>query len=106
MSIKPIDLQTNIGQMSEIGRHEQNRHNLLVEQQLILDKESNEKSRLKNSKLDEAEKGEKTSIKDENRQGMKHGHEGESKDEQKKDQKMNSGRMTDDKIGRIIDILK
>ncbi len=106
MAIKPIDLQTNIGQMSEVGRHEQARHGLLVEQQLMLDRESNEKSRLKNSRIDENEKGEKTSIKDENKQGMKHGHEGEAGAEQRKDEKTNSGKMTDEKMGRIIDIFK
>lgn len=103
MTIKPIDLQTNIGQMTEISKHEHARQGSLAAQQQILDKEANEKSNLKNTRLDEAEKGEKTSIKDEHKQqGYHHsGEKGEKKEEGGKGE-----RMKDDRMGRIIDILK
>ena len=106
MTIKPIDLQTNIGQMTEVGKHEHSRQGVLAAQQQILDKEANEKSILKNTRLDESEKGEKTSIKDEHKQGEKHepgqsGGQGEKKLENRSTEK-----MKDEKVGRIIDIFK
>lgn len=103
MTIKPIDLQTNIGQMAEVSKHEHARQGALAAQQQILDKEANEKSNLKNTKLDEAEKGEQTSIKDEHKQpGYHHsGEKGQKKQDDKKSEK-----MKDDRMGNIIDIFK
>lgn len=103
MSIKPIDLQTNIGQMTEVSKNEHVRQGVLAAQQQILDKEANEKSSLKNTKLDESEKGEKSSIHDEKKQqsshhGSEHGHK-------EKDEKSGE-KMKDDRMGKIIDIFK
>ena len=106
MTIKPIDLQTNIGQMSEVGKHEHARQGALAAQQQILDKEANEKSILKNARLDESEKGEKTSIKDEHKQNERHSSGHGSEQEQKKQEKKSSEKMKDDKMGKIIDIFK
>ncbi|HNX25591.1 MAG TPA: hypothetical protein PKG60_16205 [Spirochaetota bacterium] len=106
MTIKPIDLQTNIGQMTEVGKHEHARLGTLAAQQQILDKEANEKSILKNTRLDESEKGEKTSIKDEHKQGEKQssGYTGEQ--DQNKQENKNVEKMKDEKMGKIIDIFK
>ncbi|PKL19414.1 MAG: hypothetical protein CVV49_00970 [Spirochaetae bacterium HGW-Spirochaetae-5] len=103
MTIKPIDLQTNIGQMTEVSKHEHARQGALAAQQQILDKEASEKSNLKNTKLDEAEKGEQTSIKDEHKQHGNHhsGEQGQKKQDDKKSEK-----MKDDRMGNIIDIFK
>lgn len=106
MSIKPIDLQTNIGQMTEISRHEHARLGSLLAQQHLLDNEAQNKSILKNTRLDEAEKGEKTSIKDEDkkreRQSLEHDADKESgRSDNKKNEK-----MKDDKVGSIIDVFK
>lgn len=106
MPIKPIDLQTNISQMSEVGRTEHTRLTALTEQQLLMDKQAADKSNLVNSKLDESEKAEKTSIRDEDKKHDKqsaagHGEGGENKDKPKP-----RDRMKDDKMGNIIDILK
>lgn len=103
MTIKPIDLQTNIGQMTEVSKNEHARQGALAAQQQILDKEANEKSKLKNTKLDEADKGEETYIKDEHKQpGYHHsGEQGQKKQEDKKSEK-----MIDDRMGKIIDIFK
>lgn len=106
MTIKPIDLQTNIGQMTEVGKHEHARLGSLAAQQQILDKEANEKSILKNTRLDESEKGEKTSIKDEHKQGEKHAHGHMSEQDQKKNENKSSEKMKDDKMGKLIDIFK
>jgi len=103
MTIKPIDLQTSIGQMPEVSKHEHARQGALAAEQQILDKEASEKSNLKNTKLDEAEKGEKTSIKDEHKQQSSH--HGKGHDEKKHDEK-NPEKMKDERMGKIIDIFK
>jgi len=106
MSIKPIDLQTSIGQMPEVSKNEHARQGALAAQQQILDKEANEKSILKNTRLDEAEKGERTSIKDEHKSGEKYNPEHSSEEEQKKHDTKSGEKMKDDKMGKIIDIFK
>jgi len=102
MSIKPIDMQTNVGQMHEVARGSQVRTDAILEQQHMLDKESNDKSRLVNSKLEENKKAEKTIIMKENKRkfkGEKHKDKGEGKEGE-------PGKMTDDRMGRIIDVKK
>jgi hypothetical protein len=105
MPIKPIDLQTNINQMGEVGKNEHTRIHSLTDQQVMLDKQAAEKSNLINSKLDESEKAEKTSIMDEDKKKDRHltGNQGES---EKKEKDQPRGRMKDDKMGNIIDVLK
>jgi len=106
MTIKPIDLQTNIGQMTEVGKNEHARQGTLAAQQQVLDKEANEKSNLKNARLDEAEKGEKTSIRDEHKGSERHGSGNKSDQEQKKHESKSGEKMKDEKMGKIIDIFK
>ncbi len=106
MTIRPIDLQTSIGQMPEVSKNEHARQGALAAQQQILDKEANEKSILKNTRLDEAEKGERTSIKDEHKKHERHSPEHGSEQEQKKPQTGTDKKMTDDKMGKLIDIFK
>ena len=60
-----IDLQTNISQMIEVGKGEHAKSGAIAGQQQLLDKESAEKSKLVDSKLDETKKGESSTIKDE-----------------------------------------
>ncbi len=105
MPIKPIDLQTNIGQLPEVSKAEQARQGVIAEQQHLLDKQAAEKSNLVNTRLEQAEKGEKTSIMDEEKKRSGAGAEqhGKGKDEKEPSPKE---RMKDDKIGKIIDILK
>lgn len=105
MPIKPIDLQTNIGHLPEVGKAEHLRQGSIAEQQNLLDKQASEKSNLVNSKLEQAEKGEKTSIMDEEKRRSGGGKEQESKDRGEKKPSPKE-RMKDDKIGKIIDILK
>ncbi|HOP63576.1 MAG TPA: hypothetical protein PK358_03495 [Spirochaetota bacterium] len=105
MPIKPIDLQTNLGQLSEVGKSEHVRQGIVAEQQNLLDKEAAEKSNLVNSKLEEAEKGEKTSIKDEEKRRSGEGGEKGKKEKEEKEAAPRD-RIKDDRIGKIIDILK
>ena len=62
MTIKPIDLQINIAQMHEVAKGEQIRTEGIAEQQHLRDKESDEKSKLIQSRLDESKKAEKTVV--------------------------------------------
>ena len=106
MTIKPIDLQTNMGQMPEVSKHEHARQGALAAQQQILDKEANEKSILKNTRLDESEKGEKTSIKDEHKQNEGYSSKHAGDQEHKPPEHKESEKMKDEKMGKIIDIFK
>ena len=105
MPIKPIDLQTNIGQLPEVGKSEHARQGIIAEQQHLLDKQAAEKSNLVNTKLEQAEKGEKTSIRDEEKK--KSGREkGKETGEHEKKEEPERERLKDDRIGKIIDVLK
>ncbi len=105
MTIKPIDLQTNISQMVEVGRNEQAKTGAVAEMQHLLDEESDEKSKLINSKLDEAKKGDSSAIKDEDKKKDRRGKR-EEKEEEKKKKSKERKLSKDDRMGRIIDVLK
>lgn len=104
MPISPIDLQTSISQVFEIGRNEHAKSELLVAQQHLLEKESAEKSKKTNSTLEEAKKNEKTEIRNEEHQerNLHRQHsQGHNAGEKKED-----NRSIDEKLGKIIDVLK
>lgn len=105
MSIKPIDMQTNIAQMHEVARNAQVKSEAVVEQQHVLDKESLERSRLANARLEENKKAEKNTIMPEEKRhsrggtyGGREGGGGEREEE--------NPPPTDEKIGRFIDVKK
>jgi len=104
MPITPIDLQTSISQVFEIGRNEHAKSELLVAQQHLLEKESTDKSKKTNTTLEEAKKNEKTELRhEEHKERNLHQQHGSEHDvEEKKDGK----RSTDEKLGKIIDVLK
>ena len=107
MTIKPIDLQTNISQMHEVGKHEHNRSISVTEQQHVLDKESADKSALINNKLDETRKGERTAIReDEGNKKKRHEKKEQPPAEKKPGAEKKVRTMKDDKVGRIIDVFK
>jgi len=103
MTIKPIDLQTNIAQMIEVARGEHARNAAVVEQQHILSKESQEKTNIQKEKVEENKKAERTIILNEEKQFKKGKQfkEGEKKEKQKQPEV-----LEDTKIGRIIDVKK
>lgn len=105
MPIKPIDLQTNIGQLPEVSKAEHARQGIIAEQQHLLDKQAAEKSNLVNTRLEQTEKGEKTSIMDEEKKHFGGGAEQHGKGKENKEP-LPKERMKDDKIGKIIDVLK
>ena len=107
MAIKPIDIQTNVSQIHEIGKNEQARTEAVVGQQQVLENESGEKSRLTNTKLDEMKKGESAVIRDQQKKEEKKrehaAHETRAENEKKK---KGEQRSVDDRMGNHIDILK
>ncbi|MBP7737890.1 MAG: hypothetical protein KA369_18065 [Spirochaetes bacterium] len=106
MAIRPIDMQTNMSQVTEVGKDAQARMDAVVGQQHGLEKESGEKARLVNTKLDEAKKGESATIRDQQKKGERRneGNPGGEAGEEKK--KARTGRSKDSRMGNIIDILK
>jgi hypothetical protein len=105
MSIKPIDMQTNIAQMHEVARNAQVKTEAIVEQQHVLDKESLEKSRLTNARLEENKKAEKNAIMREEKRRFRGGaHGGREGEGAEKDEE--NPPPQDEKIGRIIDVKK
>ncbi|OHD66826.1 MAG: hypothetical protein A2176_12195 [Spirochaetes bacterium RBG_13_51_14] len=95
-----------MSQLTEVGREQQARTEAVVEQQHMLEKESGEKARLVNTKLDESKKGESAVIHDQQkkeekkREQAREGHEAGGRKAAKK------GRSSDDRMGNIVDILK
>lgn len=106
MAIKPIDLQTNMNQMTEVGKMEHSRIHSLTDQQMMLDKQAAEKSNLRNTKMEESEKAEKTAIREEDKKSDRHHAGGGNRENEKKESSRPRDRMKDDKMGHLIDILK
>ena len=109
MTIKPIDIQTNIAQMTEVGRGEQARTEGVVEQQHVLEKESSDKSKLADTTLDESKKAEKTAIRDNDDEAKKKEKEkfqGKGKETEKEENEKKRKLAKDDRMGQIIDVLK
>lgn len=107
MPISPIDLQTSLNQMHEVGRHEHAKITAITEQQQFLDKEAVDKANLKNERLEEAKKGEGSIIRNEHDAKKESSSEyrpehkkGSEKDEEEKEL------SHDDRMGRFIDVLK
>ena len=105
MPIKPIDLQTSIGQLPEVGKSEHAKQGIIAEQQHLLDKQAAEKSNLVNTRLDQTEKGEKTAIRDEEKKKSGSEKEKEEREHRKKEEE-GKERLKDDRMGKIIDVLK
>jgi hypothetical protein len=106
MAIRPIDLQTNMSQVTEVGKDQQARSDAVVQQQHVLEKESGEKARLVNTKLDETKKGESAVIRDQQKkEGRRQGGAEEEREAAERKARRKK-RSVDDRMGNIIDILK
>jgi len=107
MSVKPIDLQTNISQITEVGKNEQVRNEALIQQQNALAGESDEKSRLVKSRMEESKKGEGAAIRDQEEEEK--GRRGKKRrGPVRKDGQETAGKKPsrDERLGRIIDVFK
>lgn len=103
MSIKPIDLQTNIAHMHEIAKNEQGRSAAIVDGRHVLEKHSGEDSKRISERLEENKKAEKTAIKneDEAKRRRKKFLKGSEQKEQKR--KVENA-LQDEKMGKMIDV--
>src|SRR4030042_4284417 len=99
MAIRPIDLQTNISQVNEVGKDAQARTDAVVQQQHGLEKESGEKARLVNTKLDETKKGESTVIRDQQKKEEKKGEHARQEPGNQGKKKSRKLRSKDDRMG-------
>ena len=107
MSVKPIDLQTNMSQMHEVSKSEHARSMAAAEARHVLDEESDKKSRLVNSKLDELKKSETSTIREkEEKEARKGKKEAGSGNREKEEERKKNERSSDEKLGRFIDVLK
>jgi hypothetical protein len=106
VSIKPIDLLTNVGQAPEVGRAQHAQAEALMEQLHHLDKESGDKAKTVDSRLDESREAEHATIRrDEERgQGRRRGRY------RPKAQPQEQGKVVEfvenGNLGNIIDIRK
>lgn len=106
MAIRPIDLQTNMSQVTEVGKDAQARSDAIVQQQHVLEKESGEKARLVNTKLDETKKGESAVIRDQQKKEEKKREQPGEQEAGGTGRRGRRSRSRDDRMGNIIDILK
>ncbi|MFW5769993.1 MAG: hypothetical protein ACOCX9_01030 [Spirochaetota bacterium] len=108
MSVKPIDLQVHIAQVTEVARGEQARQSALLEQQHVLEKEAKDKANLQKERVEENKRSENEPIRDNEKESGR-GQKGRKK-RKKSDAGSHDGDTqkvhTDDTIGRIIDIRK
>ena len=111
MTIRPLDMQTNISQMHEVGRAEQARNASLLAQQSVLGEESTKLENLKKERLDESEKAEDTKFRDVLDQDEKR----KRKEEEKQNANYNDDTVQgegepkydpDKKYGRFLDVLR
>jgi len=105
--VKPIDLQTNIAKMHEVAKGEASKSAAIVEGQHVLGKETGEKSRLVNTRLDENKKLEKIAIKREEKRKRK-GIKRRKRDKEIIETEESEEReiFKDDKLGIVIDVRK
>ncbi len=105
MSIKPIDLQTNIGQLHEVAKNEQGRSSAIVDGQHMLEKHSGEDSKRISERLEENKKAEKTAIKkEEDRKRKRRKILKAAKVEQKEREHVIENAARDEKMGKMIDV--
>lgn len=109
MSIKPIDMQTSMGQMHEVARKEHAHAEALLQELHHLDDEADEKSNLAKRKLDESrESGEMTNRLDDREAGKGKNRKGRdgNKEFHNDESKRHIEIVTDENLGRFVDYKK
>lgn len=102
MSIKPIDLQTNIAHLHEIAKGEHGRSAAYIEGQHSLKEDAEEKARLTRNKLEENKQAEKTSIMRE--EGFNKKNKKNLKENEESENDESDGSLSEEKIGKMIDV--
>ena len=108
MAVQPIDLQTNMGQMPEIARLEHARTDLIASQQHLQAQKSHEQSTIADSVVEQNKESEKSDVRLEEHggQGGKrrlYGRKGIVRD---KEPEVSAEEIEDERLGRIIDVMK
>jgi hypothetical protein len=108
MTIKPIDIQTNIGQMHEVARTQQALNESLAAQMQHLDKEAMDKAQTADSRLDESKESQHlTNRLDEHKDGSGRRHRGKREPGKKGSESTNHVQVVEDQsLGRFIDVKK
>lgn len=107
MSVRPIDLQTNLTQSLKVGDNEHSRSVAMAEQQHMLSKEADQKSKLVNERLDEVKKGDSNIIRDKKEREQTPGRGLKHDEQHQPEKKARPGEPVEDEhVGRIIDVLK
>ena len=106
MAVTPIDLQTNMAQMTEVGRAEHARAESIAELQHLIKKESGEKSNLLKAKLDELKKEDKLIGVDKHKGKNSKHKERDQKENEKNKAEENDLVLKDNRMGKFIDVLK
>ena len=108
MTIKPIDLQTSIGQIHEVARHQHAQNEALAQQMHHLDKEALDKANVVDSHLDESRESQHaTNRLDEHSSGSgKRKQKGKDGSSSPGEKKRGVEFVEDESLGRIIDVKK
>lgn len=108
MSLKPIDLLTNMNQLHEVAKNQHHADNAALAQQLQLDKESGEKSQLSDKTVDETKNASETVDNNSGGTASDQAHHGEKKkqDASSPSHQHKPLQVEDEKLGANFDIRK
>ena len=107
MSIKPLDMQTNINQMHEVAKNTKDVASAVVAQQSFLDNEANEKSKKTDSRVDTSKEGNQITKKGEEEKSANKDFDFKHRKKDEEDAKSNEvASIESDRLGCIIDIRK
>jgi hypothetical protein len=110
MSIKPIDLQTNMGQVHEVARNQHAHIGAMSEQLHHLDKEADDKSKNADYRTEETREAEHTGIRLDDHKEEEQGRRKQGRQKKRSSLKPPAGKVVEfvenGNLGNIIDIRK
>lgn len=105
MTIKPIDLQTNIAHLHEIAKAEQIKSAVFIEREHSLEKDAEEEANRIRSKLEKNKHAEKTSImREEGYKGKKEKHLKKDNNDNNESLEGKKDFLKNEKMGLNIDV--
>ena len=109
MAVHPIDLQTNMGQMSEIARLEHAKTDLIASQQHLQAEKAHEQSTVADTVVEHNKESDKPDLRMEEHEGGQGGKRrfaGRKGLPPAKKSESPVEQIEDDRLGRIIDVMK
>lgn len=109
MSVKPLDLQVNIAQITNVAQQQQTAQVQPLIQQEYLGIQAQEQAKIDREKVQVTEKAEGKKIEEDTGGGTSSGYYGSQKKQQKragKDEEKERGKVSDPVRGHFIDITK